>query len=83
MPELQAGIAALQAGALEIKNGLAQFKAEGTDQLAQLANETLPELLGRVRAVIAAADAYQNYSGIAEDMTGTVRFIWCMDAIKP
>lgn len=82
VPELQAGIAALQAGALEIKNGLAQFKAEGTDQLAQLANETLPELLGRVRAVIAAADAYQNYSGIAEDMTGTVRFIWRMDAIS-
>lgn len=81
VPEMQAGIAALQSGALEMQNGLAEFKDQGADRLEQLVNEQLPALLSRVRAVIAAAGEYQNYSGIADDMAGTVRFIWRMDAI--
>lgn len=46
-------------------------------------DETIEPMIHRTRGMIEAAQTYQNYSGIAEDTEGAVRFIWHTDAIQP
>lgn len=83
MPELMNGIASLEAGALSLKDGLSTFNEAGIEKLSQLMDETIEPTIHRARGMIEAARIYQNYSGIADDMEGSVRFIWRTDAIKP
>ncbi len=82
MPALTEGIAQLQSGALALKDGLTTFNTQGVEKLDTLVNEDLETLLVRVRCLIHAAQGAQNYSGIAENTEGALRFIWRTDAIE-
>lgn len=82
MPELQSGIATLKDGALTLKNGLGTFNTDGVEKLSTLVNEDLEALLANARNLVQAAKQYQSYSGLADGMEGTVRFIWRTDAIE-
>lgn len=82
IPALTEGIAKRQSGAIALKDGLAAFNAQGVEKLDMLVNEDLETLLVRVRGLIHAAQDAQNYSGIAENTEGALRFIWRTDAIE-
>lgn len=83
MPALKEGVAALEDGAWQLCDGLTTFNTDGIDKLTRLVEDDLDELLTRARALIRAADDAQNYSGIADDTDGKLRFIWRTDAIEP
>lgn len=83
LPALQEGIDKLQEGALALKDGLTTFDTEGIDKLDELVNVDLEALLSRVRCLIRAAQDDQQYSGMAENTEGAVRYIWRTDAIEP
>lgn len=83
MPALLEGIRQLEDGALSLKEGLDVFNTNGIEKLSTLVNEDLNALMERIHGLIEAAKDYQNYSGITEEMSGKVRFIWRTDAIEP
>lgn len=83
IPALQDGVTQLQSGALAMKDGLNTFYQDGVEKLNTLVNEDLEALLARARGLILAAQGAQNYSGIAENTDGAVRYLWRTDAIEP
>ena len=68
---------------MALKDGLTTFDTEGIDKLDELVNVDLEALLSRVRCLIRAAQDDQQYSGMAENTEGAVRYIWRTDAIEP
>lgn len=83
LPALQEGIGKLQEGVLSLKNGLTTFDTDGIDKLDELVNVDLETLLARMRSLIRGAQDDQQYSGLAENTEGAVRYIWRTDAIEP
>lgn len=69
-------------GVLEFKDGVAEFREEGIQSLTDLAGDNLRDLIGRVRMLKDLDGNYQNFSGIQEGQTGTVRFIVETDSIE-
>lgn len=82
MPSLADGVQQLLNGAQALKNGLELFSDEGVAKLDKLVSEDMEQLLNRVRELILAAQSSQNYSGMADGMDASLRFIWRTDAIE-
>ena len=72
---LPEGVNALRDGALALKDGIAQLDGEGIQKLADAVNGDLAKLVDTVRGLLDASQGYTTFSGLSEDMTGTVRFI--------
>lgn len=82
MPALTQGVSQLRSGAMQLKTGLTVLNASGIQRITGLAGDDLDELMARVRAIVAAAQDYQSFSGVAPSAQGAVRFIWRTDAIE-
>lgn len=82
MPALTDGITQLRDGAMELSDGLEQFNEEGIRKLVELLGDELDGVVDRLRATIDVSRAYRNFSGIADDMDGQVKFIYRTDEIK-
>lgn len=79
--KLSDGMAQLLDGARAMLDGLEMFSDEAVDKLDRLVSEDLEQLLERVRELIRTAQASRNYSGIADGVDASVRYIWRTDAI--
>lgn len=83
--KLSAGLGALSSGASQLSEGSSKL-AKGAGKLSdgiELADEMISELtdelsseLGSVKTVLNAGRSYDNFSGIAGGMSGTVKFIY-------
>lgn len=82
MPALTQGVSQLRSGAMQLKTGLTVLNASGIQRITGLAGDDLDDLVARVRAIVAAAQDYQSFSGVAPSAQGAVRFIWRTDAIE-
>ena len=82
MPALTQGVSQLRFGAMQLKTGLTVLNASGIQRITGLAGDDLDDLVARVRAIVAAAQDYQSFSGVAPSAQGAVRFIWRTDAIE-
>lgn len=82
VPAMQDGIAQLLEGAQALSDGLGTFNTNGVEKLSTLVNEDMETLLENLRSMISAARSYQTYTGLADGVEGTVRFIWRTDAIE-
>lgn len=80
--ELKDGVQELKDGALELKDGTVEFNDEGIQKLVDLLDGDLPELVDRFDGSRSAAQAYQSFAGISDDMDGQVRFIYKTAAIE-
>ncbi len=76
------GVGTLGEGAHELADGIVTFNEEGISKIVHAYNGDIEPLLDRVQKVIDAGEAYQNYSGIADGVNGSVKFIYKTDAIK-
>ena len=81
VPALTDGVEQLRDGAKALSEGLHQFDEEAVEQLAEALDGDLNGLLARARAIVGAAKAYASYSGLADGMSGAVRFIYRTEEI--
>ncbi len=82
MPALTEGVNALTEGSGELKDGLEKFNEEGIRKLTDLVNEDLAGVYNRLKALSGLAEEYNNFSGIAAEMDGQVKFIYRTAEIK-
>lgn len=72
---LNTGFDTLTQGAQALKDGVAAFDEEGIQSLDDLAGSNLENLLTRIRALKEADGRYENFAGIRENQSGSVKFI--------
>ena len=79
---LNTGFSTLTQGAQTLKEGVAAFDEEGIQSLGDLAGSDLENLLTRIRALKEADSRYDNFAGIGENQTGSVKFIIRNDQVS-
>lgn len=72
---LVSGVQQLRDGAMQLSDGMNAFVSGLTSKLGNLSDSQLSAVLPSLSAMFEAAKSYDNYSGIAEGMTGSVRFV--------
>lgn len=82
MPALVSGVTQLRDGAMSLNEGMKQLNEQGIQKLAKLVDEDLGSLAVRLRATVDVSKHYTNFSGIADDMDGQVKFIYRTEQIK-
>ena len=75
IPSLTDGIRQLRDGAKALSDGIEEFDQKAVQKIVTLFDGNIEVLADKVKAMTAAADDYNNFSGIAEGMSGTVKFI--------
>ncbi len=75
IPALTDGIRQLRDGAKELADGIGEFDDRVVKKIAGVFDGNITALTERVKAVAEIADAYDNFSGIADGMDGDVKFI--------
>lgn len=73
--ELKDGVDDLKEGADTLKDGMEEFDEEGIQKLSDVLEGDMQEILDRIEAVMDAGRAYNNFSGISDDMDGSVKFM--------
>lgn len=72
---LNTGVNTLADGTKALEDGIAAFDEEGVQELGKLAGDDLESVIIRVKALKQADSEYDNFSGIREGQSGSVRFI--------
>lgn len=73
--DLVDGVKTLKKGADTLKDGMEEFDEDGIQKLSDALEGDMQEVLDRIDAVLDVGKAYNNFSGIADDMAGSVKFI--------
>ncbi len=76
------GVGTLGQGAHELADGIVTFNEEGIEKIVNAYNGDLEPLMDRLQAVIDAGEEYQSYTGVADGVNGSVKFIYKTGAIK-
>lgn len=79
--ELSDGFGEVTDGVEALKDGMEEFDREGVQKLGKLAGTELGTIVTRLRKLKEADGSYQNFSGIGEGQTGSVKFIIETDEI--
>ena len=66
----------------QLADGIGEFDAQGVSKLADELDAHIGSLPDRIEAISGAARDYATFSGLADGQTGSVRFIYEVDAIK-
>lgn len=69
------GVSQLKDGAMQLSDGMNEFVSQIKSKLGSLSGSEVTSLLPRVTSMLENAKNYKNYSGIADDTDGSVRFI--------
>lgn len=80
-PALVSGVTQLKDGAMQLSEGLQQLNKEGIQKLTKLLQDDLGDLTARVQATIDVSRDYRSFSGISDDASGQVKFIYRTDEI--
>ena len=80
-PALADGILKLKDGAMQLNDGLALFNENGISKIVELVGGDLKNITARLKATVDVSKRYRNFSGIGEDMSGRVKFIYRTDEI--
>ena len=70
------GVEKLDSGAAELNSGMIQFNEEGIKKLVSVFDGDIDELLIKANELLDASIEYKNFSGIADGMDGSVKFIF-------
>jgi len=82
LPALTDGVTSLRDGSMQLSDGLKEFNEKGIQKLVELVDGDLAGLLSRIRVLTEVAKEYNNYSGIADGMDGTVKFIYKTEEVE-
>ena len=81
--ELSGGVNELTDGVGELLDGVIELDEEGIQKITKLLGRDLQEFRNRISAIRDAGNAYESFSGIREDMKGSVRVLIKTDGIAP
>jgi len=73
---LVSGVEQLDSGAAELNSGMIQFNEEGIEKLVSVFDGDIDALLDKANELLDASKEYKNFSGIADGMDGSVKFIF-------
>jgi putative membrane protein len=59
-----------------------KFNDEGIDKIDSVVNKDLKDMIETLKAMRDASREYNSYSGISDDMDGSVKFIYVVDGTK-
>ena len=76
---LVSGVEQLDSGAAELNSGMIQFNEEGIEKLVSVFDGDIDALLDKANELLEASKEYKNFSGIADGMDGSVKFIFVSD----
>lgn len=76
---LVSGVEQLDSGAAELNSGMIQFNEEGIEKLLSVFDGDVDSLLDKANELLDASKEYKNFSGIADGMDGSVKFIFVSD----
>ena len=76
---LVSGVEQLDSGADELNSGMIQFNEEGIEKLVSVFDGDVDSLLDKANELLDASKEYKNFSGIADGMDGSVKFIFVSD----
>lgn len=80
--ELFDGTKTLKDGTKELSDGMLEFNKEAITPVTDLFGDTLSDAYDLVYSIAEEGDAYKNFTGISEDMDGSVKFIYKTNGIK-
>ena len=72
---LYSGLAELHDGAAALRDGVQEFSKKAGKELGDDFGDGLQNVVRRLKAVQQAGKAYQTFTGLADGMTGNVKFI--------
>ncbi len=78
---LSSGFATITEAGSTLADGMKTFDEEGIQALSDLAGDDLTHFIQRLKALKQADESYTNFAGLAEGMTGSVRFLIETDEI--
>lgn len=76
---LVSGVEQFDSGAAELNSGMIQFNEEGIEKLVSVFDGDVDSLLDKANELLDASKEYKNFSGIADGMDGSVKFIFVSD----
>ena len=80
--KLDDGVDELADGAKKLSDGMTEFNEEAIEKLVNAYNGDVKDFADRIQAVLDAGNAYQSYAGLADESTGSVKFIYKLAEIK-
>ncbi len=80
-PQLVDGVTQLTDGAMQLSDGIKMLKEEGIEKISDAFGGDVASAVTRLKAISDVAKTYQSFSGIADGMNGTVKFIYRTEAI--
>lgn len=81
-PEVKKGISALASGSSALTGGLKTFKSEGTEKMKETYEDNIKTVINRFRSMTGENARYESFTGISDDMEGSVKFIFQTEEIK-
>lgn len=76
------GVSQLNDGAVQLAAGMKKFDEEGIQKLADAYNGDIKGLIERMKATVEASKHYQTFSGKADDVEGSVQFIFRTEGVE-
>ena len=76
------GVSQLKDGGMQLSEGMKQFNEDGIQKITEAFQGDLSQLAARLKALGDVSRSYQNYSGIADGMPGSVKFVYRTASIE-
>lgn len=80
--QISDGVGKLDNGAHELNDGLKEFDKKAVKKIVDAYNGDVKELTERIKEIVRAGEEYRTFSGAAENMDATTKFIMRTDSIK-
>ena len=78
---LPEGVSQLKDGAMQLSDGLKELDEKGIQKLTEVFDGDLTKLVDRLKALRDVSKDYATYSGLADGMNGTVKFLFRTESI--
>lgn len=76
------GVDRLNDGSHELADGMVEFDEDGISKIVNSYNGDIRPLTDRLQAILDAGKDYQSFTGVADGVNGSVKFVYKLDKIK-
>lgn len=80
--KIVSGVDELNDGSHTLADGMVEFDEKGISKIANSYKGDIKPLADKLQAMLDAGEDYQSFSGIADGVNGSVKFIYKLDSIK-